>query len=185
MKTNRINPALLGAVWGFAEATLWFIVPDLPLTFLVFKSTRIALRAAIWATLGALLGGTLMYVWGNSAADVARHWVSGVPGISMSMIEEVRDELASDGNRALFRGPLNGVPYKVYAIEAGAGERSLAAFLLVSVPARLARFLISIAIVAVISRVATARRISATAQKCLLLGFWLIFYVFYLSRMPW
>lgn len=183
--TDDRRAAWWGGGWGFAEATLWFVVPDLLLTFMVLTSRRIALRAAAWATLGALVGGALLFFWGGYAPSSARRCVALVPGISTSMLEQVRGELAADGSTALFRGPLNGVPYKVYAIEAGAAGLPLAMFLSVSVPARLARFVLSMAIVAAIARAATARRVSLRNQRWLLGGFWLLFYVWYWTRVGW
>lgn len=67
----------------------------------------------------------------------------------------------------------------------GAAGLSLAVFLAVSVPARLARFVISLAIVAAIARVATARGASPSNQRWLLGCFWLVFYTWYWTRVGW
>ena len=42
------------AVWGFAEATLFFIVPDVLLSYVALKNLRAALLTCFIATGGAL-----------------------------------------------------------------------------------------------------------------------------------
>ena len=51
------GPEILAALWGFAESTLFFIVPDVLLTWLALSLPRRALRACYWALGGALAGG--------------------------------------------------------------------------------------------------------------------------------
>ena len=56
----------IAAFWGFAEATLFFIVPDVWLTAITVRLGRMAaFRAAAWTIAGALFGGALMYDWGT------------------------------------------------------------------------------------------------------------------------
>ncbi len=64
----------LSAAWGFAEATLFFIVPDVIVTFLAFRyGFRRGWIAAAWAAFGAVIGGIVIYVWaGRDAATVER-----------------------------------------------------------------------------------------------------------------
>jgi hypothetical protein len=50
----------IAALWGLAEATLFFIVPDVWLTLITVWSPRKALIACLFALLGALAGGALM-----------------------------------------------------------------------------------------------------------------------------
>ena len=44
------------AVWGFAEATLFFIVPDVLLSWIALHAPRKALVACLWAVVGAPSG---------------------------------------------------------------------------------------------------------------------------------
>jgi hypothetical protein len=55
---------------------------------------------------------------------------------------KVRAGYARHGAAALLVGPLSGIPYKLYAVEAP-GRLALTTFLLVSVPARLERLAIT------------------------------------------
>jgi membrane protein YqaA with SNARE-associated domain len=54
----------LALFWGFAEATLFFIVPDVLLSAIaVWRGRRSALHGTAWTIAGAVLGGLLMYGW--------------------------------------------------------------------------------------------------------------------------
>jgi membrane protein YqaA with SNARE-associated domain len=52
---------LIAFIWGLAEATLFFIVPDVYLGFVALFDWRRALRALAAPIAGAVLGGALMY----------------------------------------------------------------------------------------------------------------------------
>ena len=60
---------IVAFAWGFAEATLFFIVPDVPLTGVGCRSLRAGLKAMSAALVGALLGGMLMYNAGAAAPE--------------------------------------------------------------------------------------------------------------------
>lgn len=105
---------IAAAAWGFAEASLFFLVPDVLLSAIALCDHRKALFACLAAAAGAMVGGVLMYVWGSLSPDAALNIVERVPGISPEMIARVRDELASQGVMAMVFGPLSGTPYKVY-----------------------------------------------------------------------
>jgi hypothetical protein len=46
------------AVWGLAEATLFFVVPDVLLTWLAAFRPRVACKAVVACLAGALAGGS-------------------------------------------------------------------------------------------------------------------------------
>ena len=71
-----------------------------------------------------------------------------LPGIDERLIEEVRSQIAQTGAGAVFIGPTKGIPYKVYAVEWAAEQRPVTAFLLISIPARAIRFLLTSALAA-------------------------------------
>lgn len=172
---------LVAALWGFAEATLFFLVPDIWLTLLAVRhGLRPALLACLAALAGALLGGLAMYGWGAADPATARAALDYVPAVDPAMIGGVRETLSRDGIAAVFMGPLMGVPYKIYAVEAGASGIGLAAFLAVSIPARLMRFLLlalgAWAISSILSRYTGLR-----GRVALLAGGWTAFYAVYFS----
>lgn len=169
-------------LWGLAEATLFFIVPDVLFTYLVLFDTHLALLSCFYALGGALLGGAGMYLWGRKNFSSAERVVEELPGISKKLMEREKDALKRKGLSAILLGPLKGVPYKIYAISAPKAGISFSRFLLISVPARLIRF-----ILATLGADLAFHRIlpdwSLTVQLSILSGFWLIFYIWYFVQM--
>ena len=63
--TKALQLMIFAAVWGFAEATFFFFIPDILLTYIAFRhGVRKASVATLYAVLGAVFGGMLMYFWG-------------------------------------------------------------------------------------------------------------------------
>ncbi|MGH8264206.1 MAG: hypothetical protein ACRET4_12060, partial [Steroidobacteraceae bacterium] len=126
--------------WGFAEATLFFIVPDVWLSYLALKSLRRALIACVWALLGALLGAAVLYAWARSQEANAIEWVAAVPGVGSAMLRESEAMLREQGAWALFPAMLRGMPYKTFVVAAPRTGIDLLPLLAITVPARLLRF---------------------------------------------
>jgi membrane protein YqaA with SNARE-associated domain len=174
----------VAAVWGFAEATLFFIVPDVWLTFVVERRWRPALGGCLVATAGALLGGAVMYAWGGVDAAGAGATIERVPAIDAAMIERVDARMQDGWPAALLGGAFVGTPYKIFAVRAADREIPLLAFLLVSVPARLARFVAATLIAGALFR--TVFRSWPRRRRVIGLAiFWLVFYAAFLILMPW
>ena len=173
----------VAALWGFAEATLFVIVPDVLLTMMAVSSLRRALIACLFALLGALAGGALMYQWGARDRETALATLDRLPAIGPDMIREVAAELRTHGLFALFFGPMKGVPYKIYAAQASAHGIGLGSFLLVSIPARLIRFGLLTLVAGMISRKGWITW--KPRRKVILLGSgWGVFYTCYFVLMP-
>ena len=170
---NRV--ALL---WGFAEATLFFLVPDVLLSYVAVRSFRESMPACGWALLGAVLGGAGMYFWGRVDLVGATYVLDSIPGISPVMVEGVEASLAQDGLWTLFLGPLKGVPYKIYAVEAGALHLSAAGFFLASLPARLVRFVLVMFLVSGLSQ-SVFRWMTLKYKYAVLTAIWALFYTGY------
>jgi len=177
--------ALIAALWGFAEATLFFLVPDVYLSRVALEAPRRALRACLWALLGALVGGALMYGWGTAYPRAAEAALDAVPAIAWATVDGVRHDLAENGWIALFYGPLTGTPYKIYAVESGRLGKGLLPLLVVSVPARLVRFLLVTLLAAGAARAPGLRRLSPRAQRRLHAAAWTAFYLAYFSWKGW
>jgi membrane protein YqaA with SNARE-associated domain len=177
------SPFLRNAValaWGFAEATLFFIVPDVWIGLLALFDWRAGLWAVIYAVIGALIGGALMYgIGANLDRERSGRLLEAVPAISPAMIERVEGEMRESGPASVLLGPLQGTPYKIYARTAGLQGQPLAAFLLWTIPARVARFLLIAIIVALCAHV--IRRITARPAWLLVpyLLAWALFYTAY------
>jgi membrane protein YqaA with SNARE-associated domain len=145
----------LAFVWGFAEGTLFFILPDVPLSLAAMHRPRRALFHVAAIVAGAVLAGAVMFSWssqGSSArgwsaqgwsarTPTARQVVARVPFVTPAMFERAESDYRQFGIWAASWGPVRGIPYKVYAVEAPE-HSSLWPFLLVTIPARLWRLLV-------------------------------------------
>jgi membrane protein YqaA with SNARE-associated domain len=172
------------AIWGFAEATLFFFVPDMLLSYVALRrGWRFALAAALVATLAALAGGWAMYAWGASHEAQAAMVLDAVPAIAPEMIATVRAAMAGDWHAALFTGAVSGVPYKIYAVEAGAAGINLPGFLALSIGARFLRFAGTI-LLTELGRRTLARLGLERYAIAVLGGFWLCLYAVYFAVMP-
>ena len=170
---------LIAFLWGFAEATLFFFVPDVWLTYVAIRrGLKPALLASLAAMAGALVGGTAMYLWSTFDNQTAREILAWVPAISPEMIDHVASMLRERGVTAIFLGPLGGIPYKIYAVEAAAAGISISTFLAISGPARIIRFLFATIIAWAVS-VPLSRRIDQRVRILILIAFWTISYIVY------
>lgn len=176
----------LAFAWGLAEATFFFIVPDVLLTLIACRALKPAMRATGAALLGALAGGSLMYAFGAREPDAAMAFLDQVPAISPPLITTVTAQINESGLQAVLLGPLKGIPYKIYAVQWGAQGGSFLAFLLISIPARLARFfLAAIAARALASLIEPLTQHRAAIELAILSIVWIAFYSFYFARFGW
>ena len=173
---------LIAALWGFAEATLFFIVPDVWLTLAGRNNLRRGIIACFYSVAGALVGGLVMYLWGRHGPATAATVIEQVPAISDEMVSGVREAMSEQGVLAIMLGPFSGTPYKVYAVQAAAAGIGPGMFLLITIPARLIRFLL----VTIISHYAVAglsRWPLFHNRGRVLLAAWGVFYLIYFSVM--
>jgi len=167
-------------LWGFAEATLFFIVPDVPVSFLATGGIKRALTGAVWAALGAVLGGFIMYSLAAMWPDTVLSIVEKVPAVSPFMIEDVKGQVQHMGVWAMFKGAFSGVPYKVYASVYGAVRFNFPLFLLLSFPARLLRFVLVALLINSVARIIPKR-----LHIPLLTAGWTVFYALFWYFMEW
>jgi membrane protein DedA with SNARE-associated domain len=172
----------VAAVWGFAEATVFFIVPDVWLTIVAVTSPQRALPASVAAVIGAVAGGVVMRRWGRRNPMAARHSISAVPGIHPAMVERVEHDVRVHGLRAMVVGPLLGVPYKIYAVTVGPSRARTAMFLLVSVVARMPRLILLTAVAYGLSRWVFSS-LSWMVRSAIVAGIWAAFYLWYFRAM--
>ncbi len=155
-------PLWMGVAWGFAEATLFFIMPDLIITLACLGSVKHGARQLAAVLVGALVGGMLMYMLACSQSAEMARLVDAVPFVRSAMFDSVRGDYEAHGLWAACKGPLTGIPYKVYAVIAP-DFIPFYSFFVGSIPARLERLVVTFAIFAVLG--VLARR--------------------YLTRWPW
>lgn len=96
------------------------------------------------------------------------------------MTAKVAQDLHSYGLLSLFAGPLTGVPYKLYAIHAGNQAIPLVLFLMVSVPARILRFLL-VTLLVVWARQWPVFRGQHRRLLYTTIAVWMMFYILYFS----
>jgi len=177
-------PIAAAFVWGFAEATLFFIVADVFLSLLVvWRGWRLAFFAALAAALGAVPGGALMLAW--SAHDPAGLLgvLAYLPAIDAAMIENAGEALAGGWFGAILAGAFSGVPYKVFAAQVWPAGISTLAFLAATVPLRLVRYLSVVIIVAGLD-FAVRSWLGRSVRITILCGGWVLFYAIFWSTFP-
>ncbi len=131
---------IIAFVWGFAEATAFFIVPDVYMGFVALFNWRRGLSAAIASLLGAMLGGSVMYILAMHNPSGINSFLTHVPMIDTELVNDVSNQTHTSGLAAVLTGPLRGTPYKIYAAQAGEQGLPFLYFLLLTIPARLERF---------------------------------------------
>jgi membrane protein DedA with SNARE-associated domain len=175
---------LFALLWGVAEATLFFVVPDVLLTYIAAtKERRTALMACIFALTGALLGGFAMYFWAQYNSSQALFVLASVPAISGELINSVGLALQIDGLASLFPGAIAGRPYKVFAVQAGIQGFSPLAFLAVSIPARLFRWMSLMLIAWVLGRILNGLGSQKLARNIVIFS-WVVFYAVFWAVIP-
>ena len=172
----------LGFVWGFAEATLFFIVPDVLLTLVALYSLRRSAKLIAVILLGALAGGTVMFYVGAKNPGRAEAVVLRVPFVSPAMFAKTRQGFERDGIWTLAKASGNGIPYKVYCVQASR-YANWGVFIAVSMVARLERFapfwLVAAALgIAFRGRINRRPMVPAVIHAIL----WIVGYVWYWNR---
>ena len=176
---NGGSGTALAFLWGFAEGTLFFILPDVPLSFVALFRPRRALIHIAAIIVGAVLAGAVMFTWSSHSAAAAQA-VARVPAVSPAMFTRAEGDWNRYGIWGVSLGPLRGIPYKVYAVEAPA-HSGLLEFLLVTIPARLWRLAavwVGFAGTGILLRKAGR----ASAAPVLHALFWIVTYAIYWSK---
>lgn len=179
------KPVILRSVsfiWGLAEATFFFLVPDIWLSRIaVLGSLREAFINSFFAMLGALVGGCILYALAEMAFPVVEGFLLSIPAISAAMVSQASADMAGNSFvQVLSMGAISGVPYKIYATLAGHFSVPLIVFLLATVFARLWRFMLVVLLYHVIA--ARLRRFAAVVTIHAVYVFsWLIFYAGYFA----
>lgn len=172
----------IAAGWGFAEAVLWFIIPDVFISLVaVRRGLRAALRLTVFAVVGAVAGGIVTYYWGALWLEAAQAAMVRLPGIDPSMIEQVSADVASVGSVALLEGPARAQPYKLYAMAAGEHGTSVFELALWTIPGRAIRFVIA-SLIATAAGVLGRRFLNERVALALWAMFWMAVYAVMWTR---
>lgn len=175
---------ILAFIWGFAEATFFFIIPDVILTFIAIHGFQAGLSASLLALIGALLGGMSIYVFAKKNFTRAYKLINRVPAVGEEMLNNVKVSLSAKGITALITGPIRGIPYKAFALFAPKIGFSFLVFIIASIPARFIRFFLTTIIAWLLAEV-----IFETLPMWIKYGVWaivwIIVYSIYFIIHPW
>ena len=117
------------AAWAFLEALILPVVPDVPVALLAVAAPARALPLALAATAGSVAGGAAAWAIGDAHPPLLL--------VTERMHTTVQGWIQAEGAAALWRQPLGGVPFKVFAY--GASDLPLPGLLAVAALARGAR----------------------------------------------
>ncbi|MFG2649517.1 lysophospholipid acyltransferase family protein [Streptomyces sp. NPDC048436] len=106
----------LAFAWACAEALSWPLMPELFLAIACVAVPRRALKLSLLALAGSLAGGLLALQLAASGVQLPQ------PLTTERMRAEVREELSVESAAAVRHQPWNGIPFKVYAREAGRAD---------------------------------------------------------------
>jgi hypothetical protein len=175
----------LAFAWGLSEATVFFIVPDVVISFIALAyGYRKGFLAAAASVAGAMLGGTLIYIWGQTDIAGARAFFDTLPAIAPSTIARASGEVAQPSLAlTMFTGSLTGVPFKLYASEAGAANIALSTLIVLTPLVRFPRFLIAATLAAAARNWAPPQFQSHKFK--ILAGFWIVFYAIFWCFAAW
>lgn len=175
----------VAAAWGTAEATVFFIVPDVWTSWLALHNPRRGMATTVSALAGALAGGATTYKTAQQMTPEATEKIlTSIPGISAAMVANVERQLDEQGWSALVLGPTRGVPYKIYARTLAHGNESFGRFMALSVPARMVRFLAVTGGVAGLGKLADRLGVGTKGKTATFLAGWTGFYTWYFTRGP-
>lgn len=136
----------LAALWALGDATVFFIVPDVWLTYVGLRNgTYAALVAGLFVTLGGFIGGMALYYFAAAEPAEARNLLLALPAVNADALRDARDLLARWDAIAIVGNPYSLLPYKVMALEAPAAKVQPLFFALATFFAYLSRaFLIAL-----------------------------------------
>lgn len=174
-----ICPRYISFAWGFAEGTVFFLVPDIWLSYIVLQNPKQAYINIAYAVCGTILGGLLMYYVGTAYFDEALAAMHFIPAISPELTTQTGQTMQSQSFlAALMSGMFAGVPYKVYALFAGQAGISIILFIAATTIARVARF-ITVTGGAHLISIPIKRAFGVRGAIIAHVTLWLIFYAFY------
>lgn len=175
--------AVLGLVagWSAAEAAIFFLVADIPISWIAVRSgTRAALLAAAVAALASVAGTLALWAWVAHDPGGAGATLAGLPGIDDRLVASAAARY-HDGIGAVLAGSFAGTPFKLFALEAA--KTPGVGFLLLSPLLRLPRFALIALLVGGVSH-GLGRWLGMRQRLMLLIAAWVAFYAFYFTMMP-
>jgi hypothetical protein len=174
-------PLWIVAGWSAAEAAIFFIVADVPISWIAVRSgTKAAMLAAVVAALASVAGAAIVLLWAGHDAAGAAATMASLPAIDPALIASAADGYHR-GPLAMLAGSFSGTPFKLYALEAA--RKPGYSLLLIAPLVRLPRFLLVALFVGGVSQF-LSRWLDVRRRLALLGAAWVLFYAFYFTAMP-
>jgi hypothetical protein len=174
-------PLWIVAGWSAAESAIFFIVADVPISWIAVRSgTRAALLAALVAAVAAVAGAAVVQVWAGHDASGATATMAHLPAVDRALIARAASDY-HQGALTMLAGSFSGTPFKLYALEAAKGPDYR--LLLLAPLIRLPRFLAVALFVGALSK-GLSRWMDVRQRLVLLAMAWVVFYGFYFAFMP-
>ncbi len=172
----------LAALWGLGDATIFFIVPDVWLTYVGLRhGTFAALVAGLFVTLGGFAGGMALYYFAAAEPVEARNLLLTLPAVNTDALREARELLARWDAIAVVGNPYSLLPFKVMALEAPAAKVQPLFFALATFFAYLSRAFL-IALVAGFLGWLLRRTFGVRRMVIWALVFWGVMYALFFAR---
>ncbi|HXG82373.1 MAG TPA: hypothetical protein VNJ05_11305, partial [Sphingomicrobium sp.] len=77
------------AIWSAAEAAIFFLVADIPISWIAVRSgTRAAVLASVVAAIASVVGTLAVLIWAGSDLDGAVRIMAALPGIDAAMVAD-------------------------------------------------------------------------------------------------
>ncbi|PCJ94331.1 MAG: hypothetical protein COA52_05610, partial [Hyphomicrobiales bacterium] len=87
--------SLVAFIWSFAESVWFFIIVDVLLSLAVMRFGFLrAMLPALAALAGSLLGGTILYYWGELNPKTVKLLMLTVPGIDTDLFKQTALDMA-------------------------------------------------------------------------------------------
>lgn len=169
------------AIWSAAEAAIFFLVADIPISGIAVRNgARAAFIAAVVAAVASVIGTLAVLVWAGNDPSGATRAMTALPAIDANMVQEAAARF-HQGPLAVLAGAFSGIPFKLFALEAA--KEGASGFLLLAPLLRLPRFVAVALFVAAISG-RLERRMTVRQRLALLAVLWTLFYAIYFAVMP-
>lgn len=179
---STVAERCLAGLWSFAEAVVFFIVADVPVTVIALRHGFFrAAGTAVVASLAAVPGGALLWWWAARDPEMVRNVLVALPGIGPEIIGKAEGAMEAGGIPAAFHGSFSGMPYKLYVFAGAETGKSAALFLMLTPLIRLPRFLLAAALASGAGRL--SGRVPVRVRIGILAGFWIAFYAWYFTVM--
>src|SRR3954471_7826965 len=108
-------PLWIVAGWSAAEAAIFFLVADVPISWIAVRSgTRAAILASIVAALASVAGALAVYIWAGRDPSGAATAMAALPGIDPHLVVSAAEGY-HQGPLAMLAGSFSGTPFKLYA----------------------------------------------------------------------